>query len=98
MAAFTVGLLGLAGTATADTPASWQNDPRVSGLDWALVLLIIPLAAAATITLLVMLGTRNSTPKNDQQWAGKQEWFGGPADKREAAHGSEATGGAGADF
>jgi hypothetical protein len=98
MAALTVGLVGLAGAASADTPANWQTAPPVSGLDWALVILIIPLGLAALITLVVALGTRGSSAKAEQAWSGKEEWFGGPAGTTQATKGADSTGGAGADF
>ena len=97
-----VGLLSLAGTASADTPADWKNDPRVSALDWALVLVLIPVGIAVIITLLVMVTNRGDSYQPGEAWEGKDEWFGGP--KNAASRGSlpggesDSTGGAGADF
>ena len=66
--------------AAADTPAEWETAPTVSPLDFLLVLVIIPLALAAVITLLALLPSlahdRGYEP--GQAWRGESEWFGGP--------------------
>jgi hypothetical protein len=71
----------------ADTPQGWEKAPSVSGLEFLLVLLLIPLGLAAVIALLVSLpslaGNRGYQP--GQAWRGESEWFGGPRTGVEAA-------------
>ncbi len=103
IALFAVGLVSVAGTASADTPADWAKDPRVTALDWALVLVLIPLGIAAIITLLVLVTNRGDSYQPGEAWQGKDEWFGGPGNQSTrsipgAGSDSESTGGAGADF
>ena len=96
-----VGLLSLAGTASADTPADWKSDPKVTALDWSLVLVLIPVGIAVIITLLVLVTNRGDSYQPGEAWQGKDEWFGGPknAASRSLPGGdSDSTGGAGADF
>ncbi|MET0839811.1 MAG: hypothetical protein ABWY19_13575 [Marmoricola sp.] len=66
--------------AAADTPEGWETAPTVSPLDFLLVLLIIPVALAAVITLLAVLPSlahdRGYEP--GQSWRSESEWFGGP--------------------
>ena len=70
----------LVGPAAADTPASWEEAPEVSTLEYLLVLAFLPLAAAAVIALLAVLpsiiGDKGYEP--GQSWRGDTEWFGGP--------------------
>jgi hypothetical protein len=74
-------LLTLATTlpASADTPEGWADAPDVNGLDYLLVLVIIPLALAAVISLLTVLpsliGDKGYEP--GQTWRSEPEWFGG---------------------
>ena len=98
MAAFTVGLVGISGTASADTPADWTTQPHVLALDWVIVLVLFPVGIALVISVLVTLTTRGDAYVPGEAWAGRDEWFGGPADKAAADEASESTGGAGAEF
>ena len=78
--------------AAADTPAAWEQAPDVSVLGFLLVLLIIPIGAAAVIALLAVLPSmaRDKGYEPGQSWRGQPEWFGGPtkgvgaADERDA--------------
>lgn len=86
------GLLALSGAASlvlgaalvvpasADTPASWEKTPDASLLGYLLVLLIIPIGAAAVIALLTVLPSmaRDKGYEPGQAWRGQPEWFGGP--------------------
>jgi hypothetical protein len=98
MALVAIGLLAVGGAASADTPAQWPKDPRVTALDWSLVLVLIPLGIAAIITLLVMVTNRGDAYQPGEAWQGKDEWFGGPSNPAARGAGSDSTGGAGADF
>jgi hypothetical protein len=77
-------LLVLAGGAldavAADTPEGWEKAPHVSGLEFLLVLLLIPVGIAAVISLLVVIpslaGDHGYEP--GQSWRGETQWFGGP--------------------
>ena len=88
-AAATSGLV-LAGGALspvlADTPANWEQQPSVSGLDFLLVLVLIPLSAAAVIALLSVLPSlaKDRAYEPGQAWRGQTEWFGGPTKGVEA--------------
>jgi hypothetical protein len=75
---FVVG--AMASPASADTPASWEKVPDVSPLGFLLVLLILPLGAAAVISLLVVLPSfaGDSSYQPGRSWRGDTEWFGGP--------------------
>lgn len=77
----------LVGPASADTPAAWQKAPSVSPLGFLLVLLILPLGAAAVISLLAVLPSVVSDTgyQPGQAWRGELEWFGGPTKGVEAA-------------
>ena len=70
----------LVAPASADTPAAWDKAPDVSPLGFLLVLAIIPLGAAAVISLLVVLPSIASDRGYEpgQSWRGDTEWFGGP--------------------
>jgi len=71
---------GLTGAAFADTPQGWEQSPRVSVLGFLLVALIIPVGAAAVITLLAVLPSmaKDKGYEPGQSWHGQPEWFGGP--------------------
>jgi hypothetical protein len=73
--------------AVADTPAAWQDAPDVSPLGFLLVLLILPLGAAAVISLLAVLPSlvKDTGYQPGYAWRGDTEWFGGPAKGIEAA-------------
>jgi hypothetical protein len=64
----------------ADTPEAWKQAPDVSPLGFLLVLAILPLGAAAVISLLVVLPSLASDRGYEpgQSWRGDTEWFGGP--------------------
>jgi hypothetical protein len=70
----------LVAPAMADTPAAWEEAPDVSPLGFLMVLLIIPLGAAAVISLLTVLPSIASDKGYEpgQSWRGETEWFGGP--------------------
>lgn len=65
---------------SADRPQDWSKAPHVSGLDFLVVLVLIPLGLAAVITLLVSLPSliRDRGYQPGQSWRGESEWFGGP--------------------
>ena len=80
-------VVALPSVAGADTPAAWQEPPHASGLDFLLVLVLIPLGLALVITLLTLLPSmihdRGYEP--GQSWRAEAEWFGGPGKGVEAA-------------
>lgn len=88
--AFSVGLLGIAllpATAFADTPSTAPDAPHVSGLQYLVVLVLIPLGLFALVTLLAalpsMINDKGYEP--GQAWRSDPEWFGGPGKGIEAA-------------
>ena len=82
-----VAVVACPAIASADTPASWEPAPHVSGLEFLVVLVLIPVGLALLITLLVslpsMIGDRGYEP--GQSWRAEAEWFGGPRKGVEAA-------------
>jgi len=76
----TLGMALLAAPALADTPAAWDDPPTATGLDYLLVLVLIPVGIAAVITLLVLLPSiiKGDSYQPGQPWRGDDEWFGGP--------------------
>jgi hypothetical protein len=82
-----VSVVALPAIAFADTPASWEKPQDVSGLDYLLVLVLIPAGLALVITLLAslpsMINNRGYEP--GQSWRAEPEWFGGPQKGVEAA-------------
>ena len=78
------GLLDVAG---ADTPQGWSKAPSVSGFDFVLVLVLLPLGLAAIISFLAILpslaGDHGYQP--GQAWRGESTWIGGPRKGVEAA-------------
>ena len=74
--------------ASAKEPVAWETAPDVSPLGFLLVLVIIPLGAAAVISLLALLpslaGDRGHEP--GRAWRGESEWFGGPTKGVDSAH------------
>ncbi|MEP7090823.1 MAG: hypothetical protein ABI776_12035 [Nocardioidaceae bacterium] len=74
------------GVAFAEPPATWENTPPVSGLHVVLLLVMVPLALLALITLLVCLPSmsKGETYHPGQPWRGESEWFGGPRTGLEA--------------
>lgn len=73
--------------ATADTPEAWENAPDVSGLEFLVVLVLIPVGLSLVIALLAalpsLIGDRGYEP--GQSWRAEAEWFGGPRKGVEAA-------------
>jgi len=86
-AAALVTVVALPAVAAADTPADWAKAPHVSGLEFLLVLVLIPLGIALVITVLTLLPSlihdRGYEP--GQSWRAEAEWFGGPRKGVEAA-------------
>jgi hypothetical protein len=75
-----VAVVALPTVALADTPADWEKVPHVSGLEFLLVLVLIPLGIGLVITVLTILPSlihdRGYEP--GQSWRAEGEWFGGP--------------------
>lgn len=73
--------------ASADTPETWDKAPDVSGLEFLVVLVLIPLGLALVISLLAalpsMIGDKGYEP--GQSWRSEPEWFGGASKGVEAA-------------
>jgi hypothetical protein len=82
-----VTVVALPAVASADTPAAWDKAPHVSGLDYLVVLVLIPGGIALLISLLVslpsMIHDRGYEP--GQSWRAQPEWFGGPQKGVDAA-------------
>lgn len=82
-----VSVVALPAVASADTPAAWDKAPHVSGLDYLLVLVLIPGGLALVISLLAslpsMIHDRGYEP--GQSWRAQPEWFGGPQKGVDAA-------------
>lgn len=80
-------VVALPAVASADTPAAWEEAPDVSGLEFLLVLVLIPAGLALVISLLAalpsMINDRGYEP--GQSWRAEAEWFGGPRKGVEAA-------------
>jgi hypothetical protein len=87
LAAAVVAVVALPAIASADTPAAWENAPDVSGLQFLVVLLLIPAGLALVISLLAVLPSiiRDSGYAPGQSWRAEAEWFGGPQKGVEAA-------------
>ena len=70
----------LVAPAVAAEPEAWESAPDVSPLGFLLVLVILPLGAAAVISLLAVLPSlaSDSGYEPGQSWRGEAEWFGGP--------------------
>ncbi len=84
-------LLVPAGVAFADAPSTWQDSPHVSGLDFLVVLFLIPGAIGLVIALLASLPylIKGSSYHSGQPWLSEGEWFGGPRGGLDAAEGSD---------
>jgi hypothetical protein len=80
-------VVALPAVAVADTPAAWDDAPHTSGLQYLLVLFLIPLGLGIVISLLTMLPSmihdRGYEP--GQSWRAEAEWFGGPQKGVEAS-------------
>lgn len=87
VSAAVVAVVALPAVASADTPEKWDQAPHVSGLDFLLVLVLIPLGLGLVIALLASLPSlihdRGYEP--GQAWRAEPEWFGGPGKGVEAA-------------
>ena len=73
-------LVTAAAPALADPPAAWPQPPSVSLLHVLLVLVVIPAALFAIITLLVYVPSMSRGEKYQpgRAWHARPEWFGGP--------------------
>jgi hypothetical protein len=80
VSAAAAAVVALPAVASADTPQAWADDPHVSGLDFLLVLLVIPLGLGLVISLLAALPSmiRDRGYEPGQSWRAEAEWFGGP--------------------
>jgi hypothetical protein len=87
LAASLVAVVALPAVAMADTPAAWEKAPHVSGLEFLLVLVLIPLGIGLVISVLAVLPSlihdRGYQP--GQSWRAEAEWFGGPRKGVDAA-------------
>lgn len=71
----------LTGTAFAEAPGQWQDNPPYSPLYVITVLVLIPATMFAVITLLVYLPSmmrKGEGYQPGQPWRNEPEWFGGP--------------------
>lgn len=77
----------LPSVAFADTPAAWEDSPHVSGLQYLVVLLLIPAGLFVVISILAALPSMISDKGYEpgQSWRSEPEWFGGPRKGVEAA-------------
>ena len=77
----------LVSPASADQPEAWESAPDVSAFEFVLLLLILPLAAAAVISLLTLvpLLINDKGYQPGQSWRSQTEWFGGPTKGVKAA-------------
>jgi hypothetical protein len=77
----------LTSTAFAEAPSTWDDPPHVSPGYVILVLVVIPVALFALITLLVYVPSmkRGESYHPGQPWRSEPEWFGGPKGGVEAA-------------
>lgn len=75
-----------AAPALAAPPEAWPDAAPTSGLDFLLVLLVIPLGLALVISLLAMVPSmvRGERYTPGLAWRNENEWFGGPKDGLEA--------------
>lgn len=82
-----VALVSLPVAAFADTPASLADAPDVSGLQFLIVLVLIPVALFGVIALLAALPSMISDKGYEpgQSWRAEAEWFGGPRKGIDAA-------------
>lgn len=82
-----VVLVTLPVSAFADAPESMADAPGVSGLQFLIVLVLIPIALFVAITLFAMLPSMISDKGYEpgQSWRSEAEWFGGPRKGIDAA-------------
>lgn len=95
MRALVVGVLGAAlvpAAAFGDTPSNAADAPQVSGLEYLVVLVLIPLGLFAIVSLLAALPSMisNKGYEPGQAWRSDPEWFGGPRKGVDAAEGTAA--------
>ena len=87
LSAAAVAVIALPAVASADTPEAWEKAPHVSGLEFLVVLVLIPLGLALVISLLTVLPSmihdRGDEP--GQSGRAEAEWFGGPRKGVDAA-------------
>ncbi len=81
----------LTSTAFAEAPSTWRDPAHVSPAHVILVLVVIPAALFALITLLVCLPSmmKGERYHPGQPWRNEAEWFGGPRGGVEAADRAE---------
>ncbi|MCX6395514.1 MAG: hypothetical protein NTV23_03415 [Propionibacteriales bacterium] len=81
------GLVLLPAAALADTPSSAPDAPHVSGLEYIIVLVLIPAGLFAVVALFAALPSmiRDKGYEPGQSWRSEPEWFGGPRKGVEAA-------------
>jgi len=87
LAAGLVALVVLPTPALADTPAGMADSPHVSGLQFLVVLVLIPAGLFTVVALLAALPSIISDKGYEpgQSWSSDGEWFGGPRKGVEAA-------------
>ena len=73
-----LGLVALAGPASADVPEGWSNPPSVSVLHWVLLLIGVPVLLFLVIALLVYLPSMVRGERRRSSAGEGTEWFGGP--------------------
>lgn len=74
-------VLGTWVPAVADVPVGWEEAEPVSGLQFLLVLLILPLAAFAVVALLSWLSASRAPAYAEEESSWRNpEWFGGPTE------------------
>lgn len=80
-------LLSVPVAAFADTPSTWTSAPHVSGLQFLVVLVLIPAGLFVVISLLAALPSMISDKGYEpgQSWRSDAEWFGGPRKGVDAA-------------
>lgn len=80
-------LVLLPAAASADTPAAWDEAPDVSGLEFLVVLFLIPAGLFLVISLLAALPSMISDKGYEpgQTWRAEAEWFGGASKGVDAA-------------
>ena len=92
-----VALAFTASSAVADAPDTWPTAPSVSGVSNLVVLVLVPAALFAVITLLVYLPSmsrRNNGYQPGQPWRHEPQWFGGPRQGVDALEAGSASGSA----
>lgn len=104
--ALTLPLVGAPAFAGSNSPTTWPAQAGHSFWNYLVLLILIPLGIAITITFVVMLPSLVKGDRYDpaKAWpgmkTGKTEWFGGPArgTDQDAAPKAEGTGGTSANW